>query len=196
MSPDYFELNYETRTCMCPVLLDFLPPAANCRAAGTARGPDRRQGESTAHAHCHFIWDSSCKWLAPSLRELSSLIIHWHLDVSKKSCMFLWAMSPSNLANVLSFFSTVLFISNMLKHVFSSLHMDQRLPGWDCKYIWGFAAICSWNLILIPVYISDPSFPVSSKTFRSQSSSKICIGDYHSVLTTKIRLQQKGEVFT
>lgn len=61
MSPDYFELNYEARTCKCSVLPEFLPPAANCRAAGTARGPDRRQRESTAHAHCRFFWDSLWK---------------------------------------------------------------------------------------------------------------------------------------
>ena len=152
MSPDYLELNYETRTCKCPVLPDFPPSAVNCRVAGTARGPDRRQGESTAHGHCHFFWDSWCNSLACSLGELSSLIIHWHLDGSKKSCMFLWAMSPSNLTNVFSFLNTLLFTSNMLKHDFSSLYRDQRLPGWDCGYIRGFAAICSWNLILIPVY--------------------------------------------
>lgn len=57
MPPNCFELNNEARTHKCPVLPDFLPSAADCRAAGTARGPGRRQGESTAHALCHFFCD-------------------------------------------------------------------------------------------------------------------------------------------
>lgn len=131
--------------------------------------------------------ETLCKWLAPSLGELSPLIIHWLLDVSKKSCVFLRAMSPSDLANVFSVLNTVLLISDMLKHVFS-LYPYQRLPGWDCSYLWGFAAICSLNLILIPVYVSDSSLPVSLKTFDFRASYKISGNDCRPVLTTMLLL--------
>lgn len=113
-----------------------------------------------------------CKWLAPSLGDLSPLIIHWHLDASTKFCMFPWAISPSNLANVFSFLNTVLFISDMLKHVFFLHCIWIKDYLWDWRYIWGFAAICSWNLILIPDK-NDFSFPTSSKTFKSQTSHAI-----------------------
>lgn len=95
---------------MCPVLPEFLPPAANCKAAGTARGTDRRQGESTAHAGCHFFLGLFMQVIGTFTGELSPLIIHCHLDVSKKSCTFLRAMSPSNLANVFSFLNSFVYV--------------------------------------------------------------------------------------
>lgn len=116
------------------LLPDFPPPTANCKTAGSARGPDSGQGQSTSHAHCHFFWDSWCKWLAPSLGELSSLIIHCHLDVSKISILlfllFFFFFScelchPLIYQICCHFLNTSLFISNMVKHALLSLYMDQ-----------------------------------------------------------------------